>query len=264
MDDVKGLLERAVEGSAWSGVTTDGVFAEAAKRRWRRRITATAVAAVVAVTGTIAIPRLTDDQNTGPQRDLVALAGSSIKFDGSKDGEKEAAVMTKLLPPDRFDEVRKLYDSHLYKSIRVDRVPWGPDLGNRLGPLRNAMPVTGPFAVRTGGGIAAVGVTYVPSDVAEGRDFCPDPVKGCTVEVLSNGDELVTWREEGGVTPEGWRVDPFLGVRSFKEKGGGKNWVIVWTASGLKGADSLGEPPLSPDEVRSLLRDKRLLQPMSR
>ncbi|MEU5973263.1 hypothetical protein [Streptomyces sp. NPDC047315] len=249
MDDVKGLLGRAVEGSAWSGVTTDGVFAEAAKRRWRRRITATAVAAVVAATGVVGVPRVVEGWDGGDHRDLASMVGTSMKLDTSKAGEEEAARLARLLPAGRFDEVRM-----------VEPDPWrtkGTD-GTSNGVRYGEDGVLSRFVVRWGDQVGLIGIDPRLKEGTKAQEFCVPAREDCEVQRLSNGDEIVTWRNRyTGVEGHG---RSHSSVRSFA-RADGKFWVEVSAFALPNGSARLGEPPLSPDELGSLQRDERLLDP---
>ncbi|MFH8613866.1 hypothetical protein ACH4E8_02170 [Streptomyces sp. NPDC017979] len=261
MDDVtvKGLLERAVEGSVRSGVTADGVFAAASKRRRRRRITATAVAAVVAATGVVGVPRLMDGQGEEDHRNLASMAGASMKFDTSKAGEKEAARLAQMLPPGRFDEVRKI--------LRFSELPTVPTRGASY-PLRAGAPmlydemaVKGTFVVRVGGEIGVIHVNHMPVEMKQASEFCIVQLRqDCKPVELPNGDEIATWRMEGGRTQGGMLYDSVDGVRSFDREADGKYWTLVSSAPGPLGPTGLDEPALSVDDMRSLLRDDRLVE----
>ncbi|MEU9606202.1 hypothetical protein [Streptomyces sp. NPDC048057] len=178
MDDakVRSLLERTVHGSAWSGVTTDGVFAEAAKRRRRRRITATAVAAVAAVTGVVGVPRLMEGQGEEDHRDLASMAGASMKFDSSDSAENKVARLERILPPGRFDEMRMARLTDKWEMKTPDGVPVGFSLA--LADDDGTLPLMGAFVVRKDDQVGVVGVGHLEEEDVKGGRFLRSRAQG--------------------------------------------------------------------------------------
>lgn len=257
-DDVRNLLERAAADAGRPVLSTEAVYAGAARVRFRRRAALSCAALAVVAAGAVAVPRL--NQETAAPLDRVSVAASTTPV-----GKDRASRVAALLPAGvgRLEEVSLVV---LIKQVDPSEVK-----EHHIGPL------DGDYAVHEDGGvgyltfrirsakeIAAKSGDDVP--VAD-QDLCrvngKEPKRvDCVREVLPDGRVLTTWSDsmeygKGGVPEWGPEVDGQLtlkdgSVLALRSSTG-------FEAKGLAQGPLLKAPPLTAAQVRDLLTRPELL-----
>ncbi|MFD6534135.1 hypothetical protein [Streptomyces sp. NPDC060184] len=254
-EDVKNLLEKAAADAGRPVLSTEAVYAGAARVRFRRRAAVSCAALAVVAAGAVGIPRLNQDGATPLERVSVAASATS--------GTDRASRVTALLPSGvgRLEEVSLV---SLIKHVKPDSVEQ-----HRIGPL------DGDYAVHEDGGVgyltfqlrsakelAAKSGDGVP--LAE-QDLCKvngkEPKRAdCVREVLPDGRVLTTWSDAmdyGEGTPQwGPEIDGQLVLTD-----GSALMLRSSTGFEAKGAQGplLKAPPLTAAQVRELMQRPELL-----
>jgi hypothetical protein len=192
MSDIRRLLEHAADGGGPSLVTTESVYAEAARVRRRRRAVAGAAAAAVAVAVTAGV--------------LTGRVGSPFR-----DGAEVAA--RPLTPPERAREFAVLLRLGGGGTVEPDghtpvRVVPGTEPRQAPGEVRSSGPLDGTYVVsrQVRGGTVRNAVTVTLLDPAAVRagtagrglpaDLCArfrDASAECRREELPGGRVLTVW-----------------------------------------------------------------------
>ncbi|MFF5335201.1 hypothetical protein [Streptomyces sp. NPDC013181] len=257
-DDVRGLLGRAAEGAGRPVISTEAVFAKAARVRWRRRAAVSAAAVCTVAAGAFVVPQLTSPAHDTPQTSSVA---SSAKAPAATD---RAVRLARLLPSD-VGTVEEVSFADIIKH--ASPVPPEPP---RTGPL------DGQYAVRRDGGVGYLTVDVMDAAAVRKKlgnsdpaaDLCK-PDKGapartdCVREELSGGRVLTIWSDAmdygEGATPQ-W--GPELTARLMLADG---SLLGVRDSTGFEADEVQGpllkNPPLTRTQLRELMLRTELLPP---
>ncbi|WP_328719477.1 hypothetical protein OHT52_08230 [Streptomyces sp. NBC_00247] len=253
-DDVRKLLERAALDAGRPVLSTEAVYAGAARVRFRRRAAVACAALAVVAAGAVAVPRLKQD----PSLDRISVAAST----GTAGADKASRVAA-LLPAGvgRLEEVSF--------AVLIKHVKPGEGKRDHLGPLDGEYAVHRDggvgylaFEVRSAKEVAAKSGDRVPvadQDLCEAEGKEP-PRVDCVREVLPDGRTLTTWSDAmdyGDGTPQ-W--GPEIDGRLTLEDG---SVLVLRSSTGFeaKGAQGplLKTPPLNSAQVRDLLTRPELL-----
>ncbi|MFG2672070.1 hypothetical protein [Streptomyces sp. NPDC048445] len=254
MSDVRELLGRAAEDAGRPVISTEAVYAKAARVRWRRRagISAAAVCAVAA--GAFVVPGLssgpaTQDSSVAAPTELVGNSG-------------RARDLGRLLPKG-VGAVEQVSLAVLIKHATPEQAEEHP-----VGPL------DGQYSVRRGGGVGYLTVDTRTAKKLDAKlggaprdtDLCKDrpgePVPAdCVREELPGGRVLTIWSDAmnyGGVTPE-W--GPELVGRLMLEDG---SMLGIRDSTGFEADTAQGpllkSPPLTRAQLRTLILSPELLR----
>ncbi|MFF2325332.1 MULTISPECIES: hypothetical protein [unclassified Streptomyces] len=252
MNDVQELLGRAAEDAGQPVISTQAVYARAARVRLRRRVTVSTAALAVVAAGGVALPGLTSGAK--PQESSVAapaeLAGNSGK----------AKELVGLLPKD-VGSVEQVSLAVIIKNATSQQAEEHP-----VGPL------DGQYAVRRDGGVGYLTLgTMTAETVAKkhgGSDpdanLC-EPTNGetapadCVREELPDGRVLTIWSD-----PMTYAGTPLWGtelVGRLTLKDGGL--LAVRDSTGIKSKQAQGPllktPPLTRAQLRTFMLSPELL-----
>ncbi|MEU5821257.1 hypothetical protein [Streptomyces sp. NPDC047803] len=253
-NDVRELLEKAAEDAGQPVVSTEAVYAKAARVRWRRRTAVSAAAVCAVAAGAFVVPQL----SSSPAAPKTSSVGSLAEAPG---GTPRDVLLIELLPTDveRLDEVS-------FAEI-IKHVSPPPPEPSRTGPL------DGQYSVRRDGGVG-----YLTVDVRDAKavreklgggaavkDLCKpgngEPARtDCVREELSGGRVLTIWSDDmdyGAGTPQ-W--GPELVARLTLADG---SMLAVRDSTGFESDDAPGPllktPPLTRAELRELMLRPELL-----
>ncbi|MGW0859764.1 hypothetical protein [Streptomyces sp. NPDC002690] len=257
-DDVRKLLERAAADAGRPVLSTEAVWAGAARVRFRRRAAVSCAALAVVAAGVVAVPQLKQDPAASLDRVSVAASTGTA-------GTDKASRVAALLPPGvgKLEEVSFVV---LIKHVK-------PSEARRdfVGPL------DGDYAVRKDGGVGylafeirtakEVAAKSGGGDGADpaAEDLCKangkEPKRAdCVREVLPDGRVLTTWSDSmdyGDGTPQ-W--GPEIDGQLLLEDGSA---LMLRSSTGFeaKGAQGplLKSPPLNSAQVRELMVRPELL-----
>ncbi|MGW8883950.1 hypothetical protein [Streptomyces sp. NPDC055749] len=255
MNDVQELLGRVADEAGRSTVTTEAVYAKAARVRWRRRATVSAAALAVVAAGAVAVPQLGAEAK--PERSSVAASGEPAGKSG------KAARLSALLPADVGDIGQVSFAVLLKQATRQEAKE------KYIGPL------DGQYAVRTDGGVGylalsnmtregiarKLGETHMPKDLCAEQDSQRPRRTDCEREVLPDGRVLTTWSRQfdngDGGTPQ-WGAE-IIGELTLQDGG----LLTVRDSTGFESEHALGPllktPPLTRDQLRTLMLSPELL-----
>ncbi|TRV76228.1 hypothetical protein FKN01_18915 [Streptomyces sp. 130] len=254
-DDVRELLGRAAEDAGRPVISTEAVYAKAARVRWRRRaaVTVTAVCAVAA--GAFVVPQLTSAPDAPQTSSVASLA--------QEPGEAPRDVRLLQLLPQLTGTVEEVSFADIIKH--ASPLPPEPP---RTGPL------DGQYEIRRDGGVGYLTIDVMDAEAvrkklgggAADADLC-EPEKGapartdCVREELSGGRVLTIWSDdmdygEGG-TPQ-W--GPELTARLVLADGSqlGVRDSTGFEADVVRGP-MLKSPPLTRAQLRELMLRPELL-----
>ncbi|MEV8453001.1 hypothetical protein AB0467_10205 [Streptomyces sp. NPDC052095] len=248
-NDVHELLGRAADGAGEPGTSTRAVYAGVARARLRRRagVTTAAVAAVAA--GAVVLPGLSPaGSGGGPAAKPEATVAAPVELVGNGGREKE---LMKVLPKGVgvVNEVSM--------AVIIDGDTSEREMPHLQGPL------DGNYSVRRDGGVGYLTIGYMKTGNGEAQDICKpsDGIPGatdCVNEKRADGSVLTTWTDsmKGVALPWG----PELSGRLVMKDGG---VLAVRGSTGFEGKRAQGpllkNPPLTRDQLRSLLLDPALL-----
>ncbi|MFC9243582.1 hypothetical protein ACFT7S_05855 [Streptomyces sp. NPDC057136] len=263
MNDVQELLGRVADEAGRSTLTTDAVYAKAARVRWRRRATVSAAALAVVAAGAVAVPQL------GPEakHSSVAASGEPVGKSGAAErlGGKsaKAARLAELLPVDAGD-IEQVSLAVLLKQATPQQAK-----EKYIGPL------DGQYSVRTDGGVGylvlanmtregiakKLGGAHMPKDLCAGQPSQTPHRTDCEREVLPDGRVLTTWSRQwdnrDGGTPQ-WGAE-IIGELTLQDGG----LLTVRDSTGFDGEHAQGPllktPPLTSEQLRTLLLSPELL-----
>ncbi|MGW2279715.1 hypothetical protein [Streptomyces sp. NPDC001770] len=254
-DDVKNLLERAAADAGRPVLSTEAVYAGAARVRFRRRAAVSCAALAVVAAGAVVVPQLNQDSATPLERVSVAASATS--------GADKARRVAALLPTGvgRLEEVSFV--------VLIKHVKPSEDTRHFIGPL------DGDYAVHKDGGVGYLSfeIRSAKESAAKSGDGAPlaaqdlcevngkEPGRAdCVREVLPDGRVLTTWSDAmdyGAGTPQ-W--GPEIDGQLVLEDGSA---LMLRSSTGFeaKGAQGplLKTPPLTAAEVRDLLKRPELL-----
>ncbi|MFJ1897929.1 hypothetical protein [Streptomyces sp. NPDC088115] len=255
MSDVRELLGRAAEDAGRPVISTEAVYAKAARVRWRRRagISAAAVCAVAA--GAFVVPGLSAGQEQSPRTSSVAAPG---KLGGSGRAEKLAALL-----PAGVGRVEQVSLAAIIKHATPAQAK-----EHLYGP------VDGQFAVRRDGGVGYLVIGLMNAKTVDkklgggARDTDPcaalpgEPHRtDCVREELPGGRVLTLWSDSmdyGDGTPQ-W--GPELAGRLSLPDGG---QLAVRDSTGFEADTAQGPmlkaPPLTRAQLRTLMLSPELLR----
>ncbi|WP_327369810.1 hypothetical protein [Streptomyces sp. NBC_01217] len=252
MNDVHELLGRVAENAGQPVISTQAVYARAARVRLRRRVTVSAAALAVVAAGVVTVPGLA--AGAKPQGSSVA-ASAEIEKDG---GRSEQLV--ELLPKD-VGSVEQVSLAVIIKNATPEQAEEHP-----VGPL------DGQYSVRRGGGVGYLTVDLRDAEsirkkfgsIDPAGDLCK-PVNGeprradCVREELPDGRVLTTWSD-----PMKYGSMPLWGpelVGRLTLKDGAV--LAVRDSTGLKSEQAQGPllktPPLTLAQLRTLMLSPELL-----
>lgn len=253
MNDVRELLGRAAEDAGKPVISTEGVYARAARVRRRRRVAVSAAAVCAVAAGAFVVPGLSAGQEEAPRTSSVAAPGKPAG------NTERARKLIKLLPPgvgsveEVFPKVISKGDAKTQDTVE----PAGGPVGGPLGGL---------YAVRRGGG---VGYLEIGAMVLGGG---PGTANGCTGagamertdcirEELPDGRVLTIWNDPMTLI-HNFRTQsgPELAARLTLKDGG---QLVVRNSTGFEGDASRGPlmktPPLTRAQLRTLMLRPELL-----
>ncbi|MFF0450503.1 hypothetical protein ACFYT4_29655 [Streptomyces sp. NPDC004609] len=210
MSDIKVLLERAeqsAEGSGRSAVTTETVYAGAAKARRRRRGAVAGAVVAVVLAAVAAVPVL-DGLGTGPKDDKSSVAAQGITPEdsrGREQAEQLGKVLTALFPNITKVEKEKagplwLPGQQIAPGAKLPVIP-------EIGPLDGHYLVTS--VVEGEKRYTGLSFTVMEKETVERlkapvdvlSDTCKStprfPVNNCKRQELPSGQTLTTWAGTG-------------------------------------------------------------------
>ncbi|MCM2411783.1 hypothetical protein [Streptomyces sp. RKAG290] len=256
MNDVRELLGRAAEDAGQPVISTEAVYARAARVRWRRRAAVSAAAVCAVAAGAFVVPGLTSGPEQSPQTSSVAAPG---KLGG--DSER-ARQLVKLLPAG-VGSVEQVSLAVLIKHATPEQAEEHP-----LGPL------DGQYAVRRDGGVGYLVFGVRDAKVlarklgggAKDWNLCKPgagepPRTDCVRESLPDGRVLTIWSDSmdygDGATPQ-WGSE--LVARLSLGDGGE---LAMRDSTGFEADTAQGPllktPPLTRAQLRTLMLSPELL-----
>ncbi|MGN5632795.1 hypothetical protein [Streptomyces sp. AC154] len=255
MSDVRELLGRAAEDAGRPVISTEAVYAKAARVRWRRRagISAAAVCAVAA--GAFVVPGLSAGQEQSPRTSSVAAPG---KLGGDS---ARAGKLAGLLPAG-VGSVKQVSLAAIIKHATPAQAK-----EHLYGP------VDGQFAVRRDGGVGYLVIGLMNAKMLDKKlgggprdtDLCAalpgEPHRtDCVREELPGGRVLTLWSDSmdyGDGTPQ-WGPE-LVGRLSLPD--GGE--LAVRDSTGFEADTAQGPllkaPPLTRAQLRTLMLRPELL-----
>ncbi|MEU1214868.1 hypothetical protein ACFYSH_06750 [Streptomyces sp. NPDC005791] len=254
MNDVHELLERAVAPAGNPAVTTEAVYARAARVRFRRRAAVSAVALAVVATGAVTLPGFTDE----PKTERTSMAATAPV--GQADRSGKADRLAALLPPGVGS---------------IERVSLADLTGNtttRPTTTAHAGPLDGEYTVRKDGGVGYLVLKYLDRVTLGERlgdtgqdDLCTGDgprLADCLREELADGSVLTTWSDS--MEHAGQNDTPRWGreiTGRLELKDG--SLLGVRASSGYLGERSQGPllkaPPISQEELGTLMLRPEML-----
>ncbi|MFE7708878.1 hypothetical protein ACFU6I_24470 [Streptomyces sp. NPDC057486] len=254
MSDVKELLGRAAEHAGQPVISAEGVYAKAARVRWRRRAAVAAAAFGVVTAGALAVPGLTAQ----PKEEQASVAApAELAGDSGR-----AKQLVELLPKG-VGAVEQVSLAVIIKHATPQQAEEHP-----VGPL------DGQYAVRRDGGVGYLvigamngkqvsqkfGGFPAATDICRPTNGEPRPAD-CVREELPDGRVLTIWSDpmknlDGG-TPD-W--GPELVARLTLKDGG---LLAVRDSTGFTADTSQGpllkSTPLTRAQLRTLMLSPELL-----
>ncbi|MFI6285421.1 hypothetical protein ACIBCM_11800 [Streptomyces sp. NPDC051018] len=219
---IKALLddaERHAEGSGRSAVTTETVYAGAARARWRRRAAMAGAAVAVVLAGVVTVPVL-DRGEDGPKVRQSTLAAEGINpgdIRGRAQAKRLATVLDGMFP--NITKVEKVQSGSLW--LPGQQVAWEtkPTARAQPGALDGHYLVT--TVVEGEKRYSAMSFTVldkptvlstetpidVPGDIC--RPTSELTLRGCQRRELPSGQVLTTWAGSGNFEPNDvpWTVE---------------------------------------------------------
>ncbi|MFJ5719457.1 hypothetical protein [Streptomyces sp. NPDC093149] len=252
MNDVRELLGRVAEEAGRPVISTQAVYAGAARVRLRRRLTVSAAALAVVAAGAAAVPGLASGEN---KQDAPVAAPAELTG-----GDGRAQRLAELLP-EGVGKVERVSLAVIIKGATPEQARDHLD-----GPL------DGQYSVRRDGGVGYLVIGFLDGRKAGrkfgGQDPAADvcrPVNGeprpddCVREELPGGRVLTTWKDPMNYsgTPK-WGPE-FVGRLTLKDGG----VLAVRDSTGFTSERAQGpllkSPPLTRAQLRSLLLSQELL-----
>lgn len=251
MSDVRELLGRAAEHAGQPVISTEGVYAKAARVRWRRRATVAAAAFAVVTAGAVAVPGLT----AHPKEEQASVAAPAEPAGNSG----RAKALVKLLP-EGVGSVEQVSLAMIIKRATAQQAKEHP-----VGPL------DGQYAIRRDGGVGYLVIGVMKGEQVRKKlggfdsadDICK-PTNGeprpadCVREELPDGRVLTIWGDpmNYGGTPK-WGFE-LVGRLTMKDGG----MLAVRDSTGFRADTSqgplLGNTPLTRAQLRTLMLSPEL------
>ncbi|MEV7237765.1 hypothetical protein AB0N06_28565 [Streptomyces sp. NPDC051020] len=252
MSDVRELLGRAAEHAGQPVISTEGVYAKAARVRWRRRATVAAAAFAVGTAGAVAVPGLAEQ----PQEEQASVAAPAEPAGDSGRAKK----LVELLPKG-VGSVEQVSLAVIMKHATPQQAKEHP-----VGPL------DGQYAVRRNGGVGYLVIGAMSGEQvrkkfdgsAPADDLCK-PTNGerrptdCVREELPDGRVLTIWSDSmnyGGTPKWGFEL---VGRLTLKDGG----LLAVRDSTGFRADTSQGpllkNTPLTRAQLRTLMLSPELL-----
>ncbi|OKK03301.1 hypothetical protein AMK26_17340 [Streptomyces sp. CB03234] len=253
MSDVRDLLGRAAEDAGRPMISTEAVYAKAARVRWRRRTAASVAALAVVGAGAFSLPGLISGE-TGE----ASVAAPTELVGGNGQGKR----LARLLPPD---------------AGAVEQVSWAVLLkgaGAEQAEVKHLGPLDGEYAIRKDGGVGYLALhTRSAKDIAAktggkgmAGDLCEktgseDDREDCVREKLPDGRVLTIWHQPAASPGDGeprWGRE--LTGRLTLNDGSA---LFVRDSAGIHGKHAQGpaltSPPLTREQLRALMLRPELL-----
>lgn len=248
MNDVRELLGRAAEGAGQPVISTEGVYAKAARVRRRRRVAVSAAAVCAVAAGAFVVPGLSAGQEQAPRASSVAAPG---KLAGNTERARE---LIKLLP-EGIGAVEQVSPADIFKrggkAEHIVETPGGP-----LGGL---------YSVRGDGGVGFLEVgAAAPPGFLRSTNVCSGAGAwqrtDCVREELPDGRVLTIWNDPKTLVHSFAQWGPELaGWLTLKD---GRR-LAVRASTGFEGDAALGPllktPPLTRAQLRTLMLSPELL-----
>ncbi|THA32979.1 hypothetical protein E6R18_12305 [Streptomyces sp. A1277] len=254
-DDVRELLGRAAEDAGRPVISTEAVYAKAARVRWRRRAAVSAGAVCTVALGAFVVPQLS---SFAPEAPRTASVAAPAKPPG---GTERAARLVQLLPGG-IGAVEEVSFADIIKH--ASPLPPEPP---RTGPL------DGQYAVRRDGGVGYLTVDVSDAKAVERKlggsprvkDLCKQgngerARTECVREKLPGGRVLTIWSDAmdyGDGTPQ-W--GPELTARLVLADG---SELAVRDSTGFEAdivqGPLLKTPPLTRAQLHALMLRPELL-----
>ncbi|TXS38006.1 hypothetical protein [Streptomyces sp. OR43] len=242
MNDVRELLGRAAEEAGRPAISTEEVYARAARVRRRRRVAVSAAAVCTVAAGAFVVPGISAGGEQAPRKSSVAAPAKPV-------GNTERATALIKLLPEGVGAVEEVSMSDILKD------------GMPEAEVPPSGPLDGLYAVRRGGGVGFLVIGGSPRT----HDRCT-PTTGvlsrpdCVREELPDGRVLTIWS------------GPSEGVHSFIQWGpqllavltlADGRQVTVSDSTGFEAYATLGPqlktPPLTRAQLRTLMLRPELL-----
>ncbi|WP_406092647.1 hypothetical protein [Streptomyces sp. NBC_01013] len=255
MNDVRELLGRAAEDAGQPVISTEVIYARAARVRRRRRVAVSAAAVCAVAAGAFVVPGLPAGQEQAPRTSSVAAPAEAT---GNSERARE---LTELLP-DGVGSVEQVSLAVVIKHATPEQAEEHP-----VGPL------DGQYAVRRDGGVGYLVVGVMDAKMMR-KKFGGGPQEAnlckvmvgephrtdCVREELPDGRVLTTWSDSmdyGDGTPQ-W--GPELVARLTLKDGG---QLAVRDSTGFEADSALGPllrtAPLTRAQLRTLVLSPELL-----
>ncbi|MGW3656149.1 hypothetical protein ACWD6R_10750 [Streptomyces sp. NPDC005151] len=252
MSDVRELLGRAAGHAGQPVISTEGVYAKAARVRWRRRATIAAAAFAVVTAGAVAVPGLTAQ----PKKEQSSVAAPAEPAGNSG----RAKALVELLPKG-VGSVEQVSLAVIIKQATPQQAKEHP-----VGPL------DGQYAVRRDGGVGYLVIRAMNGKQVQQKfdgidpavNFCK-PTNGeprpadCVREELPDGRVLTMWSDSMDYTgtPQ-WGLE-LVGRLTLKDGG----LLAVRDSTGFQSDTSQGpllkNTPLTRAQLRTLMLSPELL-----
>ncbi|MER7724104.1 hypothetical protein [Streptomyces sp. NPDC096323] len=252
MSDVRELLGRAAEDAGQPVISTEVVYAKAARLRSRRRAAVSAAAVCAVAAGAFVVPGLSAQT---PQKTSVAAPTELVGNSG------RAQQLVKLLPAD-VGTVEQVSLAVIIKHATAEQAEEHP-----VGPL------DGHYAVRRDGGVGYLTVSVMDAKTLDKKlgggsadtNLCKPATRepqrtDCVREELPDGRVLTIWSDAmdyGDGTPQ-W--GPELTARLTLKDGG---QLAVRDSTGFEADTAQGPllktPPLTRAQLRDLMLRSELL-----
>ncbi|WP_328902341.1 hypothetical protein OHR86_22645 [Streptomyces sp. NBC_00441] len=254
MNDVRELLGKAADDAGRPVISTEAVYAKAARVRWRRRTAVSAAAVCAVAAGAFVVPQLSSAP-AGPRT-------SSVGSLAEEPGETPRDVRLLRLLPHLTGTVEEVSFADIIKHASPQ-----PPEPSRTGPL------DGQYEIRQDGGVGYLTVDVMDAEAVAKklggaqavRDLC-HPTNGepapddCVREELSGGRVLTIWSDDmdyGDGTPQ-W--GPELVARLTLADG---TLLGVRDSTGFEAdivqGPLLKTPPLTRAQLRELVLRPELL-----
>ncbi|MEU2020983.1 hypothetical protein ABZ565_02200 [Streptomyces sp. NPDC016469] len=252
-DDVRELLGRAAEDAGRPVVSTEAVYAKAARVRWRRRTAASVTAVCAVAAGAFLVPQLSSAPDSPQTSSVASLA--------QEPGESPRDVRLLKLLPHLTGTVEEVSFADIIKHVSPP-----PPEPSTTGPL------DGQYEIRQDGGVGYLTIDVRDAEAvrkklggAPAEDLCKAD-KGapartdCVREELSDGRVLTIWSDDmdyGDGTPQ-W--GPELVARLTLADG---TLLGVRDSTGFEAdvvqGPMLKSPPLTRAQLRELMLRPELL-----
>ncbi|MFE9854062.1 hypothetical protein [Streptomyces sp. NPDC005780] len=249
MNDVRELLGRAAEEAGRPDISTEEVYARAARVRRRRRVAVSAAAVCAVAAGAFVVPGISAGSEQAPRASSVAAPG---KLAGNTE---RARKLIKLLPEGVGSVEQVFWEDIDTRDTTAEHIvdPFGGPLG-------------GLYAVRRGGGVGFLEVGgMAPPGFLRNANVCAgagaQQRTHCVREELPDGRVLTIWNDPKALVRSSiaqWGPE-LAGWLTLKD---GRS-LAVRASTGFEGDVALGPllrtPPLTRAQLRTLMLSPELL-----